>query len=222
MAGEWMANGGLLLIAALIVVAGGVMRGRQVLRSGLIIGGALAMLDALLAGRGLAALLVAAALVAVNALALLRLRGPRGGLDIDADAFYRRHLSQLSRGEARLLIEQGSFVDGRAGEVLTREGEPVDSLHFLVSGFAAVLVNNAIVGRIGPGDLIGEAALLGDGRASATVRLADDKCRLWFIDKPRLQAFLAVQPAIAAELNHATMAALQGKLERANRARADD
>jgi CRP-like cAMP-binding protein len=219
---DWMGQGGLLLLAVAVIAAVSAVGGGRWLRTGLLLAGLIGAADALIVGRGLPPLLLGLLIAAINGLALLRMRGPRGGLDAEAEAFYRRHLSRLPRSSARLLIDQGSFIDARAGEVLTREGEPVESLHFLVSGFAAVLVDNVIVGRIGPGDLIGEAALIGDGRASATVRLADDHCRLWFIARDRLQAFLAVQPGIAAELGNATMAALQSKLERANRERAGE
>lgn len=217
----WIDSGGLLIAAGAVVVATSAVQGGRWLRIGLFLAGLLALSDALFRNTGIAPMSLAAVLLLINGLALIRMRG-RGVLDDDSAAFYQRHLSHLSPAQAGLLIEQGSFVDGRAGEILTRAGEAVDALHFLVSGVAAVLVDNAIVGRIGPGDLIGEAALLGDGRASATVRLAGDSNRLWFIPKDRLAAFLAVHPDIAAELNAATMAALQEKLERANRTRAGD
>lgn len=216
----WIDSGGLLIAAAAIIVAASAVQSGRWLRIGLFLAGLLALSDTLLRDTGAAAMGLALLLILINGLAMLRMRG-RGVLDEDASAFYKRHLAHLTPAQASLLIDQGSFIDGRAGDILTREGEPVESLHFLVDGVAAVLVDNAIVGRIGPGDLIGEAALLGDGRASATVRLAGDSNRLWFIPKDRLAAFLAVHPDIAAELNAATMAALQEKLERANRTRAE-
>ena len=217
----WIDSGGLLMAAGAVVVIASAVQGGRWLRVGLFLAGLLALSDALFRNTGIAPVSLAAVLILINGLALVRMRG-RGVLDDDSTAFYQRHLSHLSPAQAGLLIQQGSFVDGRAGDILTREGERVDALHFLVSGIAAVMVDNAIVGRIGPGDLIGEAALLGEGRASATVRLAGDSNRLWFIPKERLAAFLAVHPDIAAELNAATMAALQEKLERANRTRAGD
>lgn len=217
----WIDSGGLLIAAGAVVVAASAVQGGRWLRIGLFLAGLLALGDALFRNTGAAAIGLALLLVLINGLAMVRMRG-RGVLDDDAAAFYQRHLSHLSPSQASLLIQQGSFIDGRAGDILTMKGEPVESLYFLVSGVAAVLVDGAIVGRIGSGDLIGEAALLGEGRASATVRLAGDSNRLWFIPKERLAAFLAVHPDIAAELNAATMAALQEKLERANRTRAGE
>lgn len=214
-------SGALLGFAAAILVLACFLSDTRRLRFGLILAGILAIADALLRDTGMLALFGGAALILANILMLLRLGGS-GTLAEESREFYDRHLSGLSESKASLLIDQGSFIEARAGDILTREGAPVESLHFLVSGVAAVLVDDVIVGRIGPGELIGEAALLGDAHASATVRLAGDSNRLWFIPKDRLAAFLAVQPDIAARLNAATMTALRDKLERANRARAEN
>ena len=212
-------SAGLLIGAAGVIAAASLVQSGQWLRAGLLIAGLLAIADALLRNLGIAPMLLAAIVILANGLALIRIGG-KGVLDADSESFYRRHLSQLSPAQASLLIAQGNFIEARAGDILTREGQPVESLHFLVEGVAAVLIDEAIVGRLGPGDLIGEAVLLGDARASATVRLAGDRNRLWFAPKERLAAFLAAQPAIAAELNAATVSALRDKLERANRERA--
>lgn len=215
----WVADSALIFLALVVLILASMIQSGRWLRLGLIFAGALILWDALGHDRGLAVAAGSLMLLLVNLLSLARSSGWQHKLDEEADAFYQRHLSRLSRAEARLLIDQGSFIEARAGEELTREGAPVGSLHFLVKGVAAVLVDDVIVGRLGPGDLIGEACLLPDGRASATVRLADDRCRLWFIPKERLNALLAAQPQIAAQLNAATTAALRDKLERSNKER---
>lgn len=216
----WIDAGGLLLLAGALLAAASVVNGGRWLRAGLSLAAAVVIVDALLRPSGLAAPALAAIVLIANGLAVLRMAGSNTLDGDEAEAFYQRHLSRLTPAQASLLMAQGNFIEARAGDILTREGEPVESLHFLVDGVAAVLVDDAIVGRLGPGDLIGEAALLGDSRASATVRLAAERNRLWFIPKDRLSAFLAVQPAIAAELNAATVSALRDKLERVNRERA--
>lgn len=215
----WIDSGALLIAAGGAVAAASLTRGRQWLRVWLVLAGVLAWADITLRDLGLLPVVLATIVLIANGLALLRVSG-KGRLDADGESFHQRHLSRLTPEQASLLIAQGNFIDARAGDILTREGQPVESLHFLVEGVAAVLIDGAIVGRLGPGDLIGEAVLLGDARASATVRLAGDRNRLWFAPKERLAAFLAVQPAIAAELNAATVSALRDKLELANRERA--
>ncbi len=214
----WIEADGLLILAGGIVAAAGAVQGGRWLRMGLLLAALVVLVDTMLRQTGAAPAVLAIIVIIANGLAVIRLGG-KGVLDADGESFHQRHLSRLTPAQASLLIAQGNFIEARAGDILTREGQPVESLHFLVEGVAAVLVDDAIVGRLGPGDLIGEAALLGDARASATVRLAADRNRLWFAPKDRLAAFLAAQPAIAAELGSATIAALQSKLERANRER---
>lgn len=219
----WIDQGSLLLLAAGVIVAGSIVAGGRWMRHALVLAGLAGIADALLRQTGWPPLVLAAMLAGFNALALLRMAGARGALDSDAERFRRTHLSALAPGQARLLIEQGEWIEPRAGDILTREGQPVEALYFLARGEGAVLVGDAIVGRVGTGDIVGEAVLGGPGAtASATVRLADDGCRLWFIPSQRLAAFLAAQPAIAAELDKATIAALRDKLERANRTRSGD
>jgi CRP-like cAMP-binding protein len=222
MAEGWIDQGGLLLLAGGFIVAGSIVRGGRWLRLALALAGLAGVADALLRQTGWPPLVLAAMLAAFNALAILRMAGKGGAMDSDAERFRSEHLSALSPGQARLLIDQGEWIEPRAGEMLTREGQPVDALYFLARGTGAVLVDNAIVGRVGIGDIIGEAVLAGPAAtASATVRLAEDNCRLWFIPAARLSQFLAAQPAIAAELDKATIAALRDKLERANRTRSE-
>lgn len=217
----WVADARLIFVAITLLLVTSIAAGGRWWRLGLALAGVSLASDAVLHQRGQIVALAGGLLALANLLALLRSGSWSRTLNDEAEVFYRRHLSRLSKAEARLLIDQGTFIAARAGEELTREGQPVESLHFLVRGVAAVLIDNAIVGRAGPGDLIGEACLLPDARASATVRLADDHCRLWFIPRDRLAAFLAAQPRIAAELNAATSSALRDKLERANRERAE-
>jgi CRP-like cAMP-binding protein len=217
---EWLANGGWAALAMAALIAGSIAGGDRWLRVALAGAGALFMLSGLLPALSPVPLVLGALLLLINALALLRLSTGRSALSAEESLFHQRHLARLRPVDARMLIEQGSYVSARAGEELTREGRPADTLYFIVQGFAAVLVNDAIVGRVSAGDLIGEAALLPDGVASATVRIADDKSRLWFIGREQLNLFLAAQPHIATELRSATLAALRDKLERANRAEA--
>lgn len=206
-------------VALALLTIASLTRGRRLLRAALLLGGLLLAVAGWHGDHGAGWVLAAVMLALVNAFALLRMRAPSHPLTPEMADFVRRHLTGLDSAQARQLIDEGQLVDGQPGEVLTRVGEPVEHLYFLVSGCAAVVVGDAVVGRIDPGDLIGEACLLTDGRASATVRLTDPS-RLWFVDKRRLGAFLDVHPRIAVVLQGASLAALRDKLERTNRASA--
>ena len=74
----------------------------------------------------------------------------------------------------------GRFMPRRfaAGDVLVREGEPGDRAYVLTSGTCEVSRTIAGVSvplaRLGPGDVFGENALIGEERSAATVIALDD------------------------------------------------
>ncbi|MEQ1509385.1 MAG: cyclic nucleotide-binding domain-containing protein [Sphingopyxis sp.] len=195
------------------------LAGGRWIRVGLALAGLLFALDSWVNDRGWSALLLALMLALVNAMAVLTPLLRRGSASAEARHLHMRHLPNLALADVQLLIDQGGTAQARTGDVLTREGQAVDALQFLMVGSAAVQVADTIVGRIVPGDLVGEACLIADGTASATVRVTDDAAQLWFIPRERLHAFLAVQPRIAQALQGASLAALKGKLESANQRR---
>jgi CRP/FNR family transcriptional regulator, cyclic AMP receptor protein len=68
----------------------------------------------------------------------------------------------------------------KEGEVLAAEGQPGDSMFVITEGFVEVLLENhpdrqtKVIINLGPGQLIGEMALLDQGPRSATVRAISD------------------------------------------------
>lgn len=74
-----------------------------------------------------------------------------------------------------------AFIDGRivehharAGDILTKEGRTAREWVVIAEGTAAVLVGTREVARLGPGDVIGELALLDRGPRTATVIAVTD------------------------------------------------
>jgi CRP/FNR family transcriptional regulator, cyclic AMP receptor protein len=65
-----------------------------------------------------------------------------------------------------------------AGEMITQEGEPGRTFLVIDSGEATVTVHGAEVGRLGPGDALGEMALIDKSARSATVK-ADSEVRAY-------------------------------------------
>src|SRR6478736_285494 len=49
----------------------------------------------------------------------------------EEQAMLDRLFTELPRSRARHLIDQGLWLNGKAGDVLTREGEKVDHLYYL-------------------------------------------------------------------------------------------
>ncbi len=123
----------------------------------------------------------------------------------------------LPASEARHLIAQGWWVNGAGGETLTRQGKPIESLVFLASGSAQVLVNDHQVGTCDSGDLIGEATALTGTDATATVILAEPS-RLWCIKSTILRDYISANPDIGSALERSFRLALRAKLIATNQA----
>lgn len=82
-------------------------------------------------------------------------------------------------------------VEFAPGDELTREGERGHSLWFVDSGTADVLIGGAKVAEVGPGEVVGEIAVLSAGVRTATV--------------------VATSPVLAAELLEQDIAVLDAR-----------
>lgn len=128
-------------------------------------------------------------------------------------------LKGLGRAQARRLIDQGVWIEGRRGDVLIREGEPAAQLFFLATGSGEVHSQGRLVGRISPGQLAGEATVLGEAAAIATVTLTEPS-RFWCAQGKSLNAYLAANPDARHALEHSFNVSLRQKLDAMNRAAA--
>ncbi|MCL6740782.1 cyclic nucleotide-binding domain-containing protein [Sphingomonas sp. RB56-2] len=126
-------------------------------------------------------------------------------------------LAGLGRAQARRLIDQGIWMDGRPGDVLIREGEEAAQLYYLADGGAEVHVKGKLVGKANPGQLVGEATVLGETAAIATVTLSQPT-RFWCAQGRALNAYLAANPDARHALEHGFNVSLREKLEAMNRA----
>lgn len=139
--------------------------------------------------------------------------------DEDEKAMFSGPLAGLGRAQARRLIDQGMWIEGRPGDVLVREGEPAAQLYFLATGAGDVHSHGNLVGRVVPGQLIGEATVLGESAAIATVTLTQPS-RFWCAQGRALNAFLAANPDARHALEHSFTISLREKLDAMNRAAA--
>jgi len=122
----------------------------------------------------------------------------------------------LSRSGARHLIDQGMWLTGKKGDVLTREGEPVDHLYYLAEGEARVMSMGRQVGTCRAGDLIGELTVLSGETASATVIL-DGPARFWCAPAENLKPYVEAHDDIRRAIEHGFATALKAKLRASNR-----
>jgi Cyclic nucleotide-binding domain len=75
----------------------------------------------------------------------------------------------------RVAVRSGAMLRRRRlhlGETLVVQGEPGADMFFLLEGMLEVEVDGEPVARVGSGAVVGELAVLGDGRRTATLRAA--------------------------------------------------
>jgi CRP-like cAMP-binding protein len=121
--------------------------------------------------------------------------GSRARLSREEQAMASTLLHRVNRGRARHFIDQGFWLNGRAGDVLIKEGEPVRHLYFLSDGEARVSMAGKQVGFCRSGQLVGEFTLFTHETASATVILAGP-ARFWCAPVERLEPYLRVHESL--------------------------
>ena len=135
----------------------------------------------------------------------------------DERAMLSGPLVGLGRAQARRLIDQGIWMEGRPGDVLIQESKAAAQLYFIASGAADVHVKGKLVGKANPGQLVGEATVLGESAAIATVTLTEPS-RFWCAQGRALNAYLAANPDARHALEHGFNVSLRQKLEAMNKA----
>lgn len=68
------------------------------------------------------------------------------------------------------LMRVGEWRVAQEGEILAREGQPIDAVMFIYDGLLAVEKNGKELARLKDGNFIGEVSFITGGTASATVR----------------------------------------------------
>ena len=111
-------------------------------------------------------------------------------------------LSALPRNELDYLAATLQVVNLAVGEVLFREGEPGESLFIILEGQLAVLLalgttDERQLAVFGPGEFIGEMALLIPGRARTASVRATQASRIWKMTHADFDGLLVRQPKLA-------------------------
>ncbi len=134
----------------------------------------------------------------------------------DEEAMVAALLPNLEPARARHLLDQGFWLNGERGDVLTREEEPVGHLYYLAAGEARVMSQGRQVGTCRAGDLIGEVTVLSGEQASATVVLAGP-ARFWCAPADMLRPYLDAHEEVRHALEQGFAIALKSKLRATNR-----
>jgi hypothetical protein len=115
----------------------------------------------------------------------------RTRLSTEEQDFAGRLLPGVSRSSVRHFLEQGFWLNGKAGDLLMQEGEEVRHLYYLSEGEAKVVMTGKQVGSCRAGALLGESALFNGETAVADVILAGQS-RFWCAPAERLKPYLEV------------------------------
>lgn len=99
----------------------------------------------------------------------------------------RRELAEIAR-----IAGERQF---RAGEELTREGEPGEFFYVLLEGAVDVYRGEEKIATMGQGDFIGEIALVGHSARTATVRTASP-VRALVIHERAFRSLIGRQPDV--------------------------
>jgi CRP/FNR family transcriptional regulator, cyclic AMP receptor protein len=104
--------------------------------------------------------------------------------------------SGCSNNELRELARTADEVDVREGTVLTREGTPGREFFVLIEGTARVTRKGRKLADLGPGDWLGEIALITNGPRTATVTTTSPVDLLAITDR-RFRSVVETMPSIA-------------------------
>lgn len=97
-----------------------------------------------------------------------------------------RHLGDHDLGRIAALLGERSVGPG---ETLIEEGTQGSESFLVAEGEASVLIGGVLIARVGPGEFVGELALLNDEPRGATVR-AETPMTLLVLDKATLTSLL--------------------------------
>jgi CRP-like cAMP-binding protein len=101
-----------------------------------------------------------------------------------------------SKSELRELAKTADELDVREGTVLTREGKSGREFFVLIDGTAQVTKKGKKIADLGPGDWLGEIALLTDSPRTATVTTTSPVDLLVITDR-RFRSVVETMPSIA-------------------------
>jgi CRP-like cAMP-binding protein len=112
-------------------------------------------------------------------------------------------LSDLSLGQRRMLAGMADEAVAASGETLMRQGEPGYEALMLEEGNADVMRDERVINVMGPGDLFGELAVLGDGVARTASVVASSDVRAIVLTAHFLRELHDRMPEVGAKIDRA-------------------
>jgi uncharacterized protein YhbP (UPF0306 family) len=101
-------------------------------------------------------------------------------------------------------------LEASAGDTIVRQGAPADKFFILLQGEAEIIRDEQPVGTLQPGELFGEAAIMGDQPRSATLRATSD-VKLLALARDGFRDLVAQALEIAPDFDRVIRARLEGQ-----------
>ena len=103
--------------------------------------------------------------------------------------------SGLGRKDLETIAAVAEVREVPVGAVLTEQGQPGDEFFLIADGEVEVRIDDREVRRLGPGEYLGEIALIFGGKRTATA-VASKPTRLYVLGEASFTAMLRKQPRI--------------------------
>lgn len=123
-------------------------------------------------------------------------------------------LSELNDRDFEWILKNGKLQAIAAGQVLIREGRPVDAIYMVLEGTLSVTVRalgDREIARLSAGEVVGEMSFVDDRAPSATVSVLSD-AQVWSIPRTQLLRKLSQDPSFAAHFYQAIAVWLSHRL----------
>jgi CPA1 family monovalent cation:H+ antiporter len=101
----------------------------------------------------------------------------------------------LSPRELATIASSAEELTASPGQVLTREGDDGDEFYVIASGSVCITSAGRELRRLGPGDYLGEIALVFGGNRTATATV-EEPARLFVVGKDTFTTMLQEHPGI--------------------------
>lgn len=107
--------------------------------------------------------------------------------------------AELGKKELQRVGELTDIMALPSGRVLMRQGEIGREMMVLIDGTVSVSRDGAVIAERGPGEVLGEMALLSDAPRSATVTLTSE-ARLLVVARREFNTLMDEMPSVRAQI----------------------
>ena len=155
--------------------------------------------------------------VSVNLIQLLILEfeNRRAKFSEDEKKFVEAVIPDVEKAHAKRLLKLAKHIEYEPGSILTREGQPVERLLYLIRGAVRIDKEGAMVGVCGHDDFIGEIGFMLKTNATAT-SVVTNSARCLSFDPEALRNLLSKHTDLRHSLESSFNRNLVGKLVKSN------